>query len=70
MREDTEEICLNVSAHAKAGLFRLANFYNLTQAEVFEKVIEEADSDAADEAFKSGGSMAQKAYYDTPKPWG
>lgn len=26
MREDIEEIYLNVSAHARAGLFRLENF--------------------------------------------
>ena len=70
MREDTEEICLNVSAHAKAGLFRLAKYYNLTQAEIFEELIKDAELDAADEAFKKGGSTAQKAYYDTPKPWG
>ena len=67
MEEDKEKVCLAVSVHAKAGLDRLARHYKITKAEVFEKLIKEADLNAAEKAFKSGGARAEKAYYE-PTP--
>ena len=67
MKEEKEKVYLKVSIHTKAGLDRLARHYKLSREEVFERLIKEADLDAVDEAFKSGGSKGEKAYYD-PQP--
>ena len=66
--ERTEKVVLKVSISAKAGLDRLARYYKVSKAEVFERLVKEADLEAADKAFKSEGAKGEKAYYDGPQP--
>ncbi len=62
--EEKEQINLEISIHAAAGLERLARQFKITAAEVLEKLITKADSAEGHKASKRGlGSL----YYDGPK---
>ena len=64
MEDEKETISLEVSFHTVKQLERLAHYWKISRGEVLEKLIQKADSKAADEATRKGGVKAQTAYYD------